>query len=104
MSSIQTMSQRFAPTTGQTITIANADAGLVSVIVDPSGSLLALTVNMPTNPFDGQCIMIGTSNTITTLTLGGNGNTLLGTITTLAANGWVHFSYNTSQAKWYRMG
>ena len=63
------------------------------------------TINFPANPRDGQHLSICHRGIITTLTLSGNGSTLLGTVpTTAAANSvttWIYTS-NGSQDHWMR--
>ena len=54
------------PLTGQTVAIPN-DVTDVNII--PAGPLLALTVNFPTTPYDGQNLVISTTQNITNLTL-----------------------------------
>ncbi len=64
------------------------------------------TINFPTNPRDGQHLSICHRGIITTLTLSGNGATLLGTVpTTAAANSsttWIYTS-SGSQDHWMRV-
>lgn len=55
---------RVVPSTGDTVTIAN-QAGDISYIIDPAGTLVALTVNMPSSPVAGQKVTICSSQIIT---------------------------------------
>lgn len=101
MSYLQYSKQIFIPTTGTTVTIANADLD-IRVLLNPAGTLLALTVGMPTAPKDGQKVDVCCSQIITGLTLT-SGGTILGAITTLAAvNGFASYIYDLPTTTWYR--
>lgn len=101
MSKIVSSIQRAVPTTGQTVTIANADVD-ISLIIEPAGTLLALTVSMPSTPYDGQKVSLMSTQILTGLTL--SGGTLVGALTTIAAvNGFASYVYSSSQSKWYRI-
>lgn len=89
--------QYAAPTTGQTVT---ADGSNV-LLLNPAGTLVALTVTLPANPSDGQDFVVATSQIITTLTITG---TIIGTLTTLALGGFARFVYSATAAKWFRAG
>ncbi|HXP29700.1 MAG TPA: hypothetical protein VN832_01330 [Stellaceae bacterium] len=91
------------PTSGGSITINN---GVELLIIDPAGTLAALTVIMPAAPLDGQRVALQSSQTITTLTQNPNtGQTIKGAATTLAANGpaqsWI---YRAANSTWYSGG
>lgn len=79
------------PTTGQTVSITNDSIDRV-LWLTPAGTLLALTVNLPSEATSviGQVVRIGTTAAITTLTVAGATN-ILNTVTTLALNGVVSF-------------
>lgn len=84
----------FTPTTGSTIV---AVAG--TNVVEPAGSLDALTVTLPTTPANGTICTFSFVTAITTLTF--SGGTLANNITSTAAGGTVAFIYRTSNTKWY---
>jgi len=88
--------ERFVPTTGQTIS-PTANCGLA--IVDPAGTLAALTVALPSGPAEGQFFQLFTTKALTALTL--SGGTVVGAPATLAANASVTFQYSTVTSKWY---
>lgn len=94
-----TVYQYATPTTGTTVSI-NSTAR--TLIVDPAGTLLALTVNLPSSPADGKIITIGSSQAITTLTLGGG--TIVGTLTSFSAGSFATYLYKLSNTTWYRIG
>lgn len=101
MSYILPKIQYAAPTTGQTVTIANVEAD-VRVVINPAGTLLALTVAMPSAPVNGQKVEICSTQIVTTLTMT-TGGTILGALTAFAVNGfgtWVYYSANTT---WYKI-
>lgn len=103
MSYIIPTKQIATPTTGQTVTIANTD-GDTRLLLNPAGTLLALTVAFPSVPHDGQILTIASSQILTGLTLT-SGGTILGTLTTMAAvNSYASYCYDLSGTKWYRVG
>lgn len=92
---------RVSPTTGATLNAGTRTGDLV-LLVDPSGTLATLTVNMPNSPNDGDIATISTSQIITSLTIG-NG-TVINAPTTLAVGGFAQFIYNAAANKWFRIG
>jgi hypothetical protein len=89
----------FTPLTGTTVQYPNATS---DVILDPAGTLAALTVAFPTNPADGQNIVVSTSQTITTLTLTATVGTVLNAPATLVAGTAFEYKYLLTQNKWFR--
>ena len=102
MTAISTQ-QRVVPTTGQTVSIAQTNASVISFIVDPVGTLLALSVALPAGAFDGQRIVVASTQAITGLTLTTTG-TLLGALTAAVVNGFASYVWNAAQTTWYRIG
>lgn len=100
MSYTYTATQIVAPTTGQTVTIGNARCLVFAI--NPAGALLALTVNMPSNPQDGDEVSITSTQAITGVTMGGG--TIVGNLTSLTLGGFGAFSYNASLSSWLRIG
>lgn len=92
--------QRVVPTTGQTITPANA-MGDIILVLEPAGTLATLTVNTPSTPVDGQRFSVMSTQIITALTLAVG--TVIGGLASFAANGFMTLVYNASQTKWYRL-
>lgn len=90
--------QYAVPTTGQTVT----SDGSPMLLIDPAGTLVALTVTLPASPVDKQRWAMATSQAITTLTI--SGGTIVGTLTTMPLAGYADFIYNTTSAKWFRVG
>lgn len=91
--------QYAAPTVGQTVAID----GLTDVmLIEPAGLLASLTVNMPTNIPNGKRITIASTQVVTTLTLGGAGNTILNAITAFAAAVPVEYTFRAANSSWYK--
>ncbi len=87
--------QYSAPSNGSTVTMTQEN-----LVLDPSGALATLTVNLPTTPYSGEQAVISTSQTITALTLGGG--TIIGAVTTLVANTAVRYIFRGSTSRWYK--
>lgn len=64
-----------APTTGFTTTIAS---GVAVYIINPSGTLATGTLNLPASPKEGQIVHVLCTQTVTALTVSGNGNVIGG--------------------------
>ncbi len=101
--------QYAAPLTGASIVVANTTGKL---LLDPAGTIATLTVTFPpsTALIDGQTLEIGSSNTVTALTLtAGAGTTIKAstlptalTISTTGSAGYK-FLYKSSNTTWYRL-
>lgn len=94
----QGRAERSVPTTGQTLTPTSA-CGLL--LVEPVGTLAALTVTFPQNPADAQQFRVFSTQTLTALTWAGG--TAVNAPATLAANGSASFQYSATTNKWYRI-
>jgi hypothetical protein len=71
---------------------------------DPAGTIATGTVVFPAFPADGQKIQIGTSNTITTLTVNANTgqtNKCTGATLTLTQAAPLHCIYRYANTTWY---
>ncbi len=91
-----------APSAGFAITAGNATGRL---ILDPAGTLASGTITMPAAPKDGQVFRFSSSQAITALTLTPNsGQSIIGALNTLAANGFAEYTYRNSNSTWYRTG
>lgn len=79
-----------APLTGAVINMQSA-----RLVVNPAGTIAALTVNLPLNPADGTIAEISTTQIITTLTVAANTGDVIvngvagvvSTVTVVAATG-----------------
>lgn len=87
------------PTTGTTIQYPNATS---EYVLNPAGTLAALTVAFPTNPTDGQNIIVTATQTITALTLTTIVGTILNAPTTIAAGQSFEYKYLSTQTLWVR--
>lgn len=96
------------PLTGTTVTAAATDS---TILLEPAGTIAALTVALPaaTALKDGQTIRIASTQTITALTLTpGTGTTIANpgaTALTVSATTAYNYElmYKASTAKWYRI-
>jgi hypothetical protein len=86
------------PSSGDTITLATTN---LRTIINSSGTLAALTVNMPASPIDGQLQTVTTTQIITALTVGGGGNTIIGQPTALTVGQSFTMIYDLSTTTWY---
>jgi len=94
-----------APATGFSITIGN---GVYSLILDPLATLATGTITMPAAPVDGQVVRIGSSQTITALTVSPNtGQSIKNAPTiftvTLTGDQGYEFLYRAANTTWYRL-
>ena len=73
------------------------------LILTPAGTLATGTVTLPpvADLFDGQEVLVTSSQVITALTVAGNGATVSGAPSALAANGFFRLRYNTLLTTWY---
>jgi len=92
-----------APTSsGFNILLAAATSNLW-LIINPTGPFAAGTITLPpvASCYDGQQIIVVCSQSITTLTLAGNGASLVGAPTALGTGGFFALRFNTLQSAWY---
>jgi len=85
-----------APLTGATVNMTSEVQ-----VVDPLGTLAALTVNLPGSPTRGQTATIAFTQVITALTMGGG--TILGAPSAIAINTSISFLFNDTIGKWLRV-
>lgn len=71
------------------------------VVLDPAGPLLAVTLQLPLDPFDGQFGDVRTIQAIQTLTLTAPGNSLSISSLALASNGIFSFIFIGSKPMWF---
>lgn len=91
--------QYTTPTTGATVTV-NPN-GHVKLVINPAGSLLALTVTLPSSPQDGDMVSLTSSQAVTTLTM--NGGMIVGALSTLSIASFAQYCYNSDSSSWYRI-
>ena len=92
--------QRFTPTTGQTVTVLPTDCE-TSVLIEPAGTLATLTIAFPAGSTDGVIINVMSSQILTVVTHTTASGSILGNLITLGALGKARYAWNASQSKWY---
>jgi hypothetical protein len=95
-STIQSLAiQTATPTTGQTVTITNTTNVMV---INPAGTLVALTLSFPTGSYDGQSLVVIFSQAVTTVTLAGA--SLITTFSTAALGLTKYLTWSSALTKW----
>jgi hypothetical protein len=100
------ITQYYSPSsTGFSVSI-NDSYQDVWLILQPTGTLAAGSLVLPSsaNVIDNQEIIVSSTNQVTTLTISGNGSTVTGAPSTIAANGYFKLKYNSTLTTWYRVG
>lgn len=85
----------FTPSTGNTITLTNNFLN----IVKPSGTLLALTVTLPSSPANNDRVEIKFTQIITTITY--SGGTVVAPLLNASLGQYIKLIYDTSTSSWY---
>lgn len=91
--------------TGQSIQVTDGDDN-IHLIITPVAGYAAMTIVLPTstNCTDKQDILVNCTEAVTTLTIDGNGSTVAGEPTTLAADAYFRLKYDLPGTTWYRVG
>ena len=100
------VTQYSAPSaTGFTATITDASDN-AWLILTPVAGYAAGTIVLPAlaNCADQQEILVNCTQSVTTLTINGNGATVTGGPTTLAANAFFRLKFDAVLSTWYRVG
>lgn len=97
------VTQYAAPSsTGFSVTIAPPVAGgSVYLLLTPGATYATGTIVMPAAPADRQEVSVMSTQIVTALTVSGNGYTVTGAPTTLAANGTFKLRYDAVLSAWY---
>lgn len=93
--------QYATPLTGTTVAMA---VGATRLLINPAGTLAALTVDLPTSPLDGQVAEIMTSQQLTALTIAStDGSTVNGVSGgySMSANTGASWVYRSSNTTWF---
>lgn len=102
------LTQYAAPNaSGFSITVAPQTDGVsVWLIVTPLAGYAAGTVVLPAVALcqHGQEVLVNCTQAVTTLTVNGNGATVNGAPTTLAANAFFRLKFDAVVDAWYRVG
>jgi len=96
--------QRVVPTTGFSQNINNSVDWL---LLEPAAALAAGTINLPSQPGEGQVVGVSTTQAITALTIAPQGSHVLAAgaaITTLAQGGFAEWMFRSANNTWYRVG
>lgn len=96
---LQTM-QYVTPTTGSTVTATAARN--VMLLINPAGTLVALTLALNGSPLDGDIINLASSQVVTGFTM--SGGTVIGPLTSLAVATFATYCYSASSSNWFRVG
>lgn len=92
--------QYTTPTTGSTV---NASVGSnVFLLINPAGTLVALTLALNGSPVNGDLLTISSTQIITGLTM--SGGTIIGALTTMAVATFARYMYSSDASKWFRVG
>lgn len=83
-----------------------SDGASVYLLMTPLATYAAGTIVLPTlaQCIDGQELLVSCTQIVTALTVSGNGATVNGAPTTLAANGFFRLRFNFPSASWARVG
>ena len=93
--------------TGFTVAISPpTNGGSVFLLLTPAAAYAAGTLTLPlqANCIDGQELLVTCTQSVTALTVAGNGSTVNGAPTTLAANGFFRLRFDGVFKAWYRVG
>lgn len=91
--------------TGFSVSIVNGPDN-IHLILTPTAGFAAGTLILPAvaNAVDQQEVLVNCTQAVTTLTTNGNGATVTGAPTTLAANAFFRLKYDLNSTVWYRVG
>lgn len=93
--------------TGFSVTInPSVDGGSVHLLLTPVAGYAAGTIVLPelAECEDGQEVLVNSTQAITALTVSGNGSTVTGAPTTMAANAFFRLKFDGVFNAWYRVG
>jgi len=82
----------------------DVDDGEVWLVLTPVAGYAAGTIVLPAGPADGDEFLCNCTQAVTTLTIDGNGKTVTGGPTKLAANDSFRLKYESVTGTWYRVG
>jgi hypothetical protein len=80
--------------------------GSTWLLLTPTGAFAAGTILLPavSTVQDRQELLVNCTQAVTTLTVSGNGATVTGAPTTLAANAFFRLRFDQASSVWYRVG
>lgn len=90
---------------GFTVTLPDNDSS-AWLILTPTAGFAAGTIKLPAvgNAVDRQEVLVNCTQVVTALTIDGNGATVTGEPTTLAANAFFRLRFDAVADVWYRVG
>ena len=100
------VTQYAAPSSGGfTVQVQDA-SNSVWLILTPTGTLGSGLIKLPAkaSSIDQQELLVNSTNEVTALTFDGNGSTVTGAPSTLAAGGFFRLRYDAVTSTWYRVG
>ena len=91
--------------TGQNIQVTDSDSNM-HLIITPVAGYAAMTITLPdsTNAADKQDILVNCTQNVTTLTIDGNGASVVGEPSSITANDFFRLKYDLPGTTWYRVG
>lgn len=102
----QYVTQYSAPSaTGFNVAV-NSNSNNTHLILTPVAGYATGTITLPLNTvcIDKQLFMVNCTQAVTTLTVSGNGATVVGQPTAFSANGFFTLKYDLTLNRWYRVG
>lgn len=91
--------------TGFSVTVSPPVEGVsVHLLMTPLAGYAAGTVVLPAAPQDAQEVLVTSTQSVSTLTVSGNGATVNGAPTSLSANGFFRLRYDQINNTFYRIG
>lgn len=93
--------------TGFVVNVATPEPGeSIFLLLTPNAAYAAGAILLPLQAtcIDGQELLVTTTQAVTALTVSGNGSTVNGAPTTLAANGFFRLRFDGIFKAWYRVG
>jgi hypothetical protein len=100
------ITQYAAPSaTGFSVSILNVSDSIWLILM-PTGTMATGTIVLPAlaSCVDKQELLVNSTQTVTTLTINGNGATVTGAPSTIAANGFFRLRFDALAKVWYRVG
>lgn len=90
--------------TGFTVNVQTS--GSTWLVLTPTAGFAAGTIVLPAvaTVKDRQELLVNCTQSVTTLTVSGNGATVTGAPTTLAANAFFRLRFDQASSVWYRVG
>lgn len=97
---------QYAAPSSSGFTVNVQDDGSTWLLLTPAGAFAAGTIVLPAvaSVQDRQELLVNCTQAVTTLTVSGNGATVTGAPTTLAANAFFRLRFDQASSVWYRVG